>query len=73
MAFFLEKEKTGSMPYVLIDEEKRYMKIMGESYHENIVGFFQEIGAWLDIFLETDFGHFTCDIELLYFNSSTAK
>lgn len=73
MAYFLEKEKTGSTPYVLIDEEKGYMKFEGESFHENVIEFFGDINNWLSEYLETDFGKFTFDCELEYFNSSTAK
>lgn len=73
MSFHLEKQKTGSTPYILIDEEQRYMRFEGESFHENVIEFYREIGNWLDSFLETGFGNFTFDCELQYFNSSTAK
>lgn len=73
MAFFLEKVKTGSTPYILIDEEKRYMRFEGESFHENVIEFYREVGNWLESFLKTDFNCFTFDCELKYFNSSTAK
>jgi len=73
MAFRLEREKTDLTPYVLIDEERGYMKLEGESYHENIYEFFSEINEWLDKFLSTDFESFTFDFELKYFNSSTVR
>lgn len=73
MSYKLEKQKTGSTPYILIDEENRYMKFEGESFHENVIEFYGEVGAWLGDFLRTDFGVFTFDCELKYFNSSTAK
>lgn len=73
MAFYLEKEKTGSTPYVLIDEAKGYMRLEGESYSENIIVFFQEISEWLGDYLQSDFEKLTFDCELTYFNSSTAK
>lgn len=73
MAFHLEKEKTGSTPYVLIDEERDYMRFEGESYSENIIEFFKEISDWLYTYLQSDFEKFTFDCELTYFNSSTAK
>ena len=73
MSFRLEKEKTGSTPYVLIDEEQGYMRFEGESFSENIIAFFGEISEWLSGFLESDFEKFTFDCELKYFNSSTAK
>jgi len=73
MAFYLERKKTTSTPYVLVDEEKNYMKLEGRSFHENVVDFFQEIDDWLDNYLASDFAVFTFDCEMNYFNSSTAK
>lgn len=73
MAFYFEKQKTGSTPYVLVDEEKSYMKFEGESFHENISAFFKEVNDWLDNHLESDFDTLTFDCEMEYFNSSTAK
>ena len=73
MAFYLEKQKTTSTPYVLVDEEKNYMRLEGRSFHENVVDFFMEINDWLDSYLGSDFGTFTFDCEMNYFNSSTAK
>jgi hypothetical protein len=73
MAFKLEKEKTDTTPYVLIDENRSYMKFEGESYHENVPEFFKEIFNWLNIYLKTDFDSFTFDCEFRYFNSATVK
>lgn len=73
MAYFLEKQKTGSTPYILIDEAKQYMNFEGESFHENVIEFYREVAVWLQAFLKTDFETLTFDCELKYFNSSTAK
>jgi hypothetical protein len=73
MAYRLEKEKTNSTPYVLIDEEEKYMKLEGRSFHENVMVFYKDVNDWLDSFLKTDFGLFTFDFEMNYFNSSTSK
>ena len=73
MEYILEREKTGSTPYVLIDESKGYIKFEGESYSENIIDFFDEISKWLTGYLESDFERLVFDCELKYFNSSTAK
>jgi len=73
MAYKLEVQKTGSTPYVLIDEENGYLKFEGESYHENVVVFFKDVSDWLNNFLSSDFGTFTFECALKYFNSSTAK
>jgi len=73
MSFRLKREKTDLTPYVLIDEDGGYMRMEGESYHENVFDFFSEINEWLEKFLKTDYPSFTFDCELKYFNSSTVK
>jgi len=73
MSYKMEREKTDLTPYVLIDEERGYMMMEGESYHENVFEFFNEINEWLKGFLNTDFAGFTFDCELKYFNSSTVR
>jgi len=72
-AFFLERERTKLTPYVLIDEERGYMKLEGESYHEDVIVFFKEIGDWLNEYLKKDFNILIFDCELFYFSSSTVK
>jgi hypothetical protein len=73
MAYYLERKKTGTTPYVLIDEQNSYVKIEGESYNENVMDFFREINDWFDSYLATDFAELTVDCALEYFNSSTSK
>ena len=73
MAFRLEREKTTSTPYILVDEEKNYMKLEGRCFHEKVCEFFVEICEWLDVYLTSDFKTFTIDNEINYFNSSTTK
>ncbi|MCL2441235.1 MAG: DUF1987 domain-containing protein [Treponema sp.] len=72
-AFILEREKTDLTPYVLIDEEKGYMILEGESYHENVIAFYKEISDWLSAYLLSDFNSFAFDCDLKYFSSSTVK
>jgi hypothetical protein len=73
MAYRFEKERTVSTPYILIDEEKSYMKFEGRSFHENVAEFYKDVNSWLDTYLIKDFGDFTFDFEMNYFNSSTSK
>ena len=73
MAYKLERERTKTSPYVLIDEEKGYMRFEGESYLEDIFGFFEEINRWLESYFSTDFSKLTFDCAMEYFNSSTTK
>lgn len=71
--FYYEREKTSSTPYILVDEEKAYMKFSGESFPENVIKCYGEVSSWLTRYLETSFGTFTFDFEMIYFNSSTSK
>jgi hypothetical protein len=73
VAFHIEKEKTTSTPYTLVDEEKSYMRLEGKCFHEKVGDFFKEINDWLAKYLASGFGSFTFDCELEYFNSSTTK
>ena len=73
MAFRLEKEKTRTSPYILIDEDKSYMRFEGESYLEEVIVFFTDINEWLEEYFKTDFEAFTFDCAMDYFNSSTTK
>lgn len=73
MGLRLEKEKTGSTPYILIDEDKNYMKFEGKSFHEDVIAFYSDAIKWLEEYLLTDFEAFTFDCALKYFNSSTTK
>jgi len=73
MAFQLEKKKTKSTPYILIDEEKSYMKFEGDSFPEFTVEFYRDINNWLNDYLESDFETLTFDCALKYINSSSTK
>jgi hypothetical protein len=73
MPFYLEKKSTTSTPYVLADEAMGYLKLEGRSFHENIFEFFKDISEWLDGYITSDFGTFTFDCAMDYFNSSTVK
>ena len=73
MAFILEREKTTTTPYVLIDEEKKYMKFEGKSYLEDVIDFFQDINDWLEKYLSGENIELTFDCAMKYFNSSTTK
>ncbi len=71
--FHYERQKTSATPYILVDEEKSYMKFSGESFPENVIKCYGEVNTWLTRYLESSFGEFTFDFEMIYFNSSTSK
>jgi len=73
MAYLLERKATQSTPYVLIDEKNHRMVLEGLSFHENTVEFFKALKEWLVEYLKTDFGTFTFECGMTYFNSSTTK
>jgi hypothetical protein len=73
MAFYFERQKTTSAPYILINEEKNYMKFEGQCFHEKVVDLFKEVNDFLDRYLVSDFSVFTFDCAMPYFNSSTTK
>ena len=73
MAFYLEKQKTTSTPYILIDEAKGYIKMEGKSFPEKAGEFFSDVNAWLDTYLESNFGNLVFDFAMDYYNSSTLK
>ena len=73
MGFYLEKQKTTSTPYVLVDESKSYMKMHGKSFPEKPLEFFSAVNIWLDSYLTTDFRTLVFDFALEYYNSSTLK
>jgi len=73
MVFRMEKQKTASTPYVLIEEDRGYVKIEGRCFHENTAEFFYEIDTWFESYLKTDFKSLTFDCIMDYFNSSALK
>jgi hypothetical protein len=73
VAFKLEKNKTKTAPHILIDEEKGYMRIEGESFLEDIRSFFRDVDEWLAGYLSSGNGDLTFDCAMGYFNSSTTK
>lgn len=73
MGFKLEREKTTSTPYILVDEDNNYMKLAGRSFQDGVVEVFVPIVEWLDTYLKSNFDTFTFDCSMDYFNSSTVK
>jgi len=73
MAFYLERQKTTSTPYILVDEAKSYIKMEGKSFPEKPIEFFAEINLWLDTYLAANFGELVFDFAMEYYNSSTLK
>lgn len=65
---------TGRTPGVWFDFASGHLRVTGESYPDDVAGFFGPIFEALRCFLDRpDGGAIRFDMELLYFNSSSAK
>ncbi len=70
----LEIAATERSPAVSFDFANHRLKISGESYPENVAAFYTPVFAALDRYLaELGGGRCRFDLELIYFNSSSAK
>lgn len=68
-----EIAKTRVTPYILMDEERGYLYIRGESFPMDGQKAYGEVMLWLERCFAQGFEQFTFDCELSYFNCSTAK
>jgi hypothetical protein len=65
---------TARTPAVLFDFGQSHLKLVGESYPEDVSEFYNPIFASLDAYLaELGDGKCRFDFELIYLNSSSAK
>jgi hypothetical protein len=65
---------TARTPAVLFDFGQHHLKLVGESYPEDVTEFYNPIFASLDAYLaELGDGKCRFDFELIYLNSSSAK
>lgn len=65
---------TERSPEVLFDFAQNHMKLKGESYPEDVAAFYGPLVGALDNWLtQLEGGSVQFDIELVYFNSSSAK
>ena len=67
-------EATERTPYVALDHAAHHMVMRGESYPEDAAAFFGPLQQALRSFLDSPDGdQLVVDLELSYFNSSSAK
>ena len=70
----LEIPATARTPAVKFDFGQSHLKLVGESYPEDVTEFYNPIFASLDAYLaELGDGKCRFDFELIYLNSSSAK
>ena len=65
---------TARTPAIDFDFGKSHLKLLGESYPEDVMEFYNPVFSALDVYLAT-LGTGSCrfDFELIYLNSSSAK
>ena len=67
-------EPTKYTPQILFDPDAHILEIRGESYPENISGFYEPIFEWLASYFEEErLTNVTVNVEMRYFNSSSSK
>ena len=61
-------------PDVNFDGQANHLQMSGESYPENVMGFFEPVLTWVKDYLQSgQEREIRVDIELVMFNSSTSK
>ena len=69
----LSIDATSRTPAVILDEKTGYFCLTGESYPEDITGFYGPIRVALNEAMTKAEDAFKADIKLVYFNSSSAR
>ena len=69
----LKLEATSRTPAVNLDNGAERLGITGESYPEDVVGFYAELTSALNAYIESGAKALNAEIKLTYFNSSTAR
>lgn len=69
--FYLEPTKVT--PMVVLDHQNGIFELRGISSPENSLGFYQQILAKLDEYLNSNPGSITANLYFLYFNTSSSK
>lgn len=69
----LKLEATSRTPAINLDSAAARLGITGESYPEDVNGFYAELTSALNAYIESGAEALTTEIKLTYFNSSTAR
>ena len=69
----LNIEATSRTPAVILDDQAGLFSLSGESYPEDITGFYGPIRVALNEAMSKADGQFNVEIKLVYFNSSSAR
>lgn len=66
-------ESTKSTPFIQFEADAGYLRIVGESYPENVAKFYAPVLDWLRSYLEQAAAETTVEFRVTYFNSSSSK
>jgi SiaC family regulatory phosphoprotein len=66
-------ERTSDTPSVMLDADRRLAEIIGNSYPENAVEFYQPINDWIKGYFAEGNAALIASLKLNYFNTSSAK
>ena len=69
----LKLDATSRTPAVILDSAGAHLGISGESYPEDVTGFYAELTSALNAYFESGAKTLTTQIKLTYFNSSSAR
>ena len=69
----LKLDATSRTPAVILDSAGAHLGISGESYPEDVTGFYTELTSALNAYFESGAKTLTAQIKLTYFNSSSAR
>ena len=69
----LNIDATSRTPAVILDDKAGFFSLIGESYPEDITGFYGPIRVALNEAMAKADGAFNVEIKLVYFNSSSAR
>jgi hypothetical protein len=66
-------DRTSDTPAVELDPQKKLMELVGNSYPENAIEFYQPIYDWVHSYFAGASPSLTAVLKLNYFNTSSAK
>ncbi len=69
----LEFEETNDTPYVKVDPESGVIELLGKSFPEDPVGFYETIFEWIKANFTQSTENIEVKIKLEYYNTSTSR
>ena len=73
MTKIFEVERAVRTPLIYLNSETGILEFKGKSIPENTVLFYEPVFEWIDMYMLTPFRTTTLNVQLDYFNTSSAK